>query len=146
MNKPLEKCTGAHCRCMNLGGQCPNHYYADCESRIEKEAVISTNKEVRSVEEAVEEFWKLHADGGVTASTPDNPPEGWEEWRSEPSEVRDWLRTTLTAERTAQWEQLIQIAKLTEDYKRDWGTSYRPFASLIQEIQAIITKKSNLDA
>ena len=29
----LKQCGGAHCRCMNLGNQCPHYHYADCESR-----------------------------------------------------------------------------------------------------------------
>lgn len=26
----VKKCTGAHCRCMNIGGQCSNMHYAEC--------------------------------------------------------------------------------------------------------------------
>ena len=26
-----ERCLGLHCRCMNIGGVCPNHHYADCK-------------------------------------------------------------------------------------------------------------------
>lgn len=27
----MTKCNGAHCKCMNLGGTCPNHHYATCK-------------------------------------------------------------------------------------------------------------------
>lgn len=60
-------------------------------------------------EEIVKEFWKLHADGGVTPSTPDNPPEGWEEWRSEPSGVAEWLKQTLTTYRAQVLEEVEKV-------------------------------------
>lgn len=28
--KPMTKCNGVHCKCMNLGGNCHNHHYATC--------------------------------------------------------------------------------------------------------------------
>lgn len=28
--KEEKKCTGAHCKCMNLDGECPNMHHADC--------------------------------------------------------------------------------------------------------------------
>ena len=28
--KPMTKCNGVHCKCMNLGGTCPKHHYATC--------------------------------------------------------------------------------------------------------------------
>lgn len=31
MTPPQHKDDHAHCRCMNLDGECPNNHYADCE-------------------------------------------------------------------------------------------------------------------
>lgn len=56
------------------------------------------------------EFWRNHADGGVTASTPNNPPEGWDEWKNDPTEVWEWLHyklaDTLTTDRDAAYTML----------------------------------------
>lgn len=30
MTEKQKKCSGAHCRCMNLGGQCPNIHPSEC--------------------------------------------------------------------------------------------------------------------
>lgn len=30
------KCNGAHCKCMNLGGNCPNNHYATCAEHSPK--------------------------------------------------------------------------------------------------------------
>jgi len=126
MNKPLEKCTGVHCRCMNLGGQCPNHHYADCESRIEKEAVISTNKEVRSVEEIVDEFWKKY-DHGDTFQM---------------ASMMEFIRTTLTAERTAQREMGEEIKARFDYYGNAEELISVPNAAKAVDV---ITKRFNIE-
>jgi len=94
---------------------------------------MSTNKEVMSVEAVAETVAREFC-----RKTPRIKQESGVEFYER---LNATIFNLVESERTAQREAMAQITKLTEEYKRDWGTSYRPFASLIQEIQAITTNK-----
>lgn len=73
---------------------------------------MKTNEEI--FKEFKKEFWSVHADGGVTPSTTDHPPEGWDEWKSDPTEVWEWLGYKLRDIITA------KDAEIAEAYKRGY--------------------------
>lgn len=37
-----EECNGRHCKCMNIGGQCPNRHFADCKTHNPSLPTIQT--------------------------------------------------------------------------------------------------------
>lgn len=75
MNQPIQenkkKCTGAHCRCMNLGGTCPNMHPVECEEHC-PELVAEWKKKQSAPQntsrEEIRERWRKYAASEVEVS------------------------------------------------------------------------------